>query len=362
MHGSFRSPAETLSFFVKDHADLVLALLKVNQSGVLSDVADLDRSVVKTIISELGTNIIKYATRGVLKVGRLESSGVTFIEIVAEDQGPGIPDLKLAMMERFSTGNSLGLGLPGVKRMADVFSIKSSAENGTSVAVRKRIRGTGNSEVSKPASHLPEMHQLAARTETFSNAYYDISYRVRPLQGEVKSGDMATVIELTGGVLIALVDVSGHGLKASDLANEIRHLISQHASSRITELMMTLHERLRGTLGAAISLLYLDTLRCTLSYCAVGNTAAHRVVGKAWSPISKDGVVGFRLQSLYEDSTALHNGDVILITTDGVAERNARQYVADNASQPAGLIAQGLINKAGRPFDDAGCIVLKWIG
>jgi anti-sigma regulatory factor (Ser/Thr protein kinase) len=362
MQRTFSSPAESESFFISDYADLTLAISKLNQSSLFIKATDGDRSIVQTIISELGTNILKYAKRGVLKIGSYESLGVTFIEIHAEDQGPGIADIELAMKERFSTGNTLGLGLPGVKRMADEFLIKTSVGNGTSISVKKRIFVTSLLEISQPISDSSEVRQCAARTETFKSAYYELSYCVRALQGEVVSGDMATVIELTGGVLIALVDVTGHGLKASELANEIRILISHYATARIAELMTTLHERLKGTCGAAISLLYLDTLRSTLSYYGVGNTAACRVVGKDWHPISKDGVVGCRLPNLVEDRIELRNADVILVTTDGVAKREARQYVVENSAQPGSLIAQGLINKWGRPCDDAACIVLKWVG
>lgn len=361
MPGRHRYPQPSLNFFLKDHSDLVVALLKISQSSLLADVTDIDRSVIKTMASELGTNMIKYARRGVLKVNRIDAAGTSHIEILAEDQGPGIPDLELAMTDRFSTGSSLGLGLPGVKRMADFFSITSSADAGTCVTVRKRVRSRSATQTGRPVDAMQGDPLFAFKAETFKNAQLELACRVRPAQGEIRSGDMATVIELPGGVLVALVDVSGHGFRASELAAEIHLVISRQASARIAELMSTLHDRLRGTLGAAISLMYLDMLNSTVHYCAVGNTAASRVVGKPWRPVSKDGVVGFRLQSLLVENAELSNGDVLMLVTDGVAERHGRQYVAENASLPCNLIAQGLLGKCGRSFDDAGCIILKWI-
>jgi serine/threonine-protein kinase RsbT len=60
--------------------------------------------------------------------------------VVARDQGPGIPDIPQAMRDGFSTGKSLGLGLPGAKRLMDEFEIASEVGKGTTVTMRKWTR------------------------------------------------------------------------------------------------------------------------------------------------------------------------------------------------------------------------------
>ncbi|HAT38709.1 hypothetical protein [Polynucleobacter necessarius] len=62
----------------------------------------------------------------------------------AEDKGPGIANISMAMKDYFTTGNTLGLGLPGVRRMADEFAMESESEENMIVYVRKRIRGNKN--------------------------------------------------------------------------------------------------------------------------------------------------------------------------------------------------------------------------
>jgi serine/threonine-protein kinase RsbT len=62
---------------------------------------------------------------------------LTAILVVAEDQGPGIPDIEQALMDGFSTGKSLGLGLPGAKRLMDSFDIASMPGKGTIVRMKK---------------------------------------------------------------------------------------------------------------------------------------------------------------------------------------------------------------------------------
>jgi len=93
--------------------------------------------MIATAVSELVRNILKYAVSGEICLRPATSMGRRGIEIVALDQGPGIVDCEAAMTDHFSSGGSLGLGLPGVKRMMDEFSLESSPGEGTRVVARK---------------------------------------------------------------------------------------------------------------------------------------------------------------------------------------------------------------------------------
>jgi serine/threonine-protein kinase RsbT len=81
--------------------------------------------MVTTVISELARNIVMYARSGEIRVGLNSSGKRTGLAIAARDEGPGIPDLDLAMLAGYSTSGSPGFGLPGVNNMADDFSIDS---------------------------------------------------------------------------------------------------------------------------------------------------------------------------------------------------------------------------------------------
>jgi serine/threonine-protein kinase RsbT len=70
----------------------------------------------------------------------VQDGGRQGIQVVARDQGPGIPDVALAMQDGYSTGKSLGLGLPGARRIMDDFDIKSAVGEGTTVTMRKWMR------------------------------------------------------------------------------------------------------------------------------------------------------------------------------------------------------------------------------
>jgi len=114
----------------------------VLESTLYSRKAGFDETpshMIATAVSELVRNILKYAGSGEIRLRRVNGPGVRGIEIEATDQGPGIADCELAMTDHFSSAGSLGLGLPGVKRMMDEFSLESTPGEGTRVTVRKWI-------------------------------------------------------------------------------------------------------------------------------------------------------------------------------------------------------------------------------
>src|SRR2546422_357782 len=96
-----------------------------------------DLAVVATAISELARNIVRYAVRGEVILRLIDDNGRRGVEVVATDDGPGIPDITLAMQDGYSTSGSLGLGLPGVRRLMDEFEITSDFGKGTTVTARK---------------------------------------------------------------------------------------------------------------------------------------------------------------------------------------------------------------------------------
>lgn len=96
-----------------------------------------DLVVVPTAISELARNILRYAGRGEIRIGIMRSYQRTGIEVVAADSGPGIADITRALQDGYSSSGSLGLGLPGVRRLVDEFEIHSAPGKGTVVRMVK---------------------------------------------------------------------------------------------------------------------------------------------------------------------------------------------------------------------------------
>jgi serine/threonine-protein kinase RsbT len=129
-----------LSIPVRCEADLAVALGRLSRElrAQLAPEEELVR--IQTALMELARNIVKYAGRGEVRFGCLAEGRNLHCWIEAEDQGPGITDLNQAMQDHFSSGNSLGLGLPGVRRLMDRMEVRSTPGQGTWVRVERRFQ------------------------------------------------------------------------------------------------------------------------------------------------------------------------------------------------------------------------------
>ena len=117
--------------------DIVTARQKGRALATGLGFATGDATLIATAISELARNIVSYARRGEVTLKIVDGPGRQGISVIASDDGPGIPDIRQAMRDGFSTSGSLGLGLPGVRRLMDEFEITSQPGRGTIVAVKK---------------------------------------------------------------------------------------------------------------------------------------------------------------------------------------------------------------------------------
>ncbi len=97
------------------------------------DRADAER--VALAAAELGTNLVRYAHEGILRIALVEGERGTGVLLESRDSGPGIADLEWALRDGTTTGGGLGSGLPGVRRLVDEFAI-ASGPDGTTVEAR----------------------------------------------------------------------------------------------------------------------------------------------------------------------------------------------------------------------------------
>jgi len=121
---------------IASEGDIVLARQQGRNLAGQLGASSIAMTLITTAISELARNIVQYARQGEIVLSVVEGSR-RGIQIVARDQGPGIPNLELAMRDGYSTGGSLGLGLPGARRLMDEFAIDSEVGKGTTVSMRK---------------------------------------------------------------------------------------------------------------------------------------------------------------------------------------------------------------------------------
>lgn len=122
---------------IEREADIVLARQAGRQLAASLGFSTTDQTLIATAISEVARNIVVYALHGEIVLDQTGDGARVGILVMAIDRGPGIDNKELAMRDGFSTKNSLGLGLPGARRLMDDFDLDSVAGRGTTVTMTK---------------------------------------------------------------------------------------------------------------------------------------------------------------------------------------------------------------------------------
>ncbi|GGL62410.1 anti-sigma regulatory factor [Streptomyces fumigatiscleroticus] len=128
------APAETVA--VTSSSDVVTARQMVRTLAQRSGLSLVHQTKLVTAASELGRNMLVYGGGGVVRAAPVSDEGRRGIFVEFTDEGPGIPDVELALTDGWTSGNGMGLGLSGAKRLVDEFEIESGP-GGTTVRIVK---------------------------------------------------------------------------------------------------------------------------------------------------------------------------------------------------------------------------------
>ncbi len=250
---------------------------------------------IEVTAAELASNLLKHRTvRGTIRLRPLHQPGRTGVEIIAEDAGPGIADLDLAM--RRSTAGTLGIGLSGVRRMNDEFDIESGPA-GTRVAARKW--------------HYRENPPQMA-----------FSVLTRPMPGENLNGDGYFIRQVPHLTVAAIIDGLGHGPEAFVAAEAAQRVLEERYRDPPAVVIEACHRALHSTRGAAISLCRIDLQAGRLEHVGIGNVET-RIYGgqEILRPFSFNGTVGMRMERWKVLSYPFSRGMTLVMFSDGISGR-----------------------------------------
>jgi serine/threonine-protein kinase RsbT len=122
---------------IQSAEDVVAIRQAVRQRAVELAFNLVDQTKIVTAASELARNTVQYGGGGRVTIEAVEDLGRRGIRLTFEDDGPGIPDIALAMKDGFTTGGGLGLGLSGARRLSSEFNIHSEPGKGTRVTITR---------------------------------------------------------------------------------------------------------------------------------------------------------------------------------------------------------------------------------
>lgn len=125
--------AESMDIRASD--DVVRVRQAVRKKSIALGLGLVDQTKVVTASSELARNTLDYGGGGAVQIELVENGTRSGLRLTFEDQGPGIPDIAQALTDGYTTGNGMGLGLSGAKRLSDEFEIWSKPGEGTRVSI-----------------------------------------------------------------------------------------------------------------------------------------------------------------------------------------------------------------------------------
>jgi serine/threonine-protein kinase RsbT len=136
---SFRVHTGGTELVVPIRAEVDVLLARQEARRLASDLrfSSAELTLIATVISEVARNIVSYAGKGEIVLRIVQQGQRRGLLVIARDRGPGIADIELALQDGYSTSRSLGLGLPGSKRLMDEFNIVSEAGRGTEITMTK---------------------------------------------------------------------------------------------------------------------------------------------------------------------------------------------------------------------------------
>lgn len=180
----------------------------------------------------------------------------------------------------------------------------------------------------------------------------------RPKQGQTVSGDVYVVLEQQQSILATVVDGLGGGSEAAHAALKAEEVIRQNSDRPLKEIIRMAHTALHHTRGAVIGMLRLESEKRRATYIGVGNIGVQVYSQRSIKPISKNGILGFRLPTLLELTYTYDVSDTFVLFSDGISGRFAQDRQLD-VKPPPQQIANVVMQGYGKAIDDATVVVIR---
>ncbi|QIZ77689.1 SpoIIE family protein phosphatase [Ferrimonas lipolytica] len=187
------------------------------------------------------------------------------------------------------------------------------------------------------------------------------SIRNRPFLDEAVSGDAIVCFEHEHWQLLAIIDGAGHGWDAHRLSVEMADYLERRSGIEAPQQMIQeLHQLTMPSIGAAVSIVVIDTINNSLTFAGVGNVSAYLLGHKDHSFHSSDGSVGYNLRRITSEQQALLAGDCIVMHSDGIQSRFFTQFDESCKRLNPEDFVDYIFAHFAKEHDDASCLVYRY--
>jgi anti-sigma regulatory factor (Ser/Thr protein kinase) len=293
------------------------------------------------IIAEITSNLVKHTEKGGEILARVFKTPVPGIEFVAVDRGPGMNKPAKMLEDGSSTSNTLGQGLGAISRLSGVFDLYSLPGWGTVLFSRIYL----NKNAVLPQSRI----EINAINVCKTN--------------ETLCGDQWWAESDGKKCRLAMIDGLGHGIFANRAAKDAVDAFRLGPQPAPVDQLRALHERLKKTRGAVITVAYLDMINQQLRYSGVGNITM-KIVSSSSSKgcLSYNGIVGHIMPATLNNHSLQidRRSDLIVMHSDGLSARwDLQKY--PGIFQHHGMTICGVLYKDfDRNNDDSTVLVAKF--
>ena len=298
-----------------------------------------DCDEIALVVSELGSNLVRHAKGGTIKLSQIEAAGRMGIRIETEDFGPGITDVERALTDGFSTAGSLGFGLGTVNRLMDDLEVYSRSPTGVHLVSQRWMR--------------PQRKELRAEDLRFGAA-------TRPYRYLPENGDAFVIMQWERFALAGVIDGLGHGPFAQRAAQSARQYLEQHFDQPLDSLFRGVQRACRATRGVVMALARFDLARNLLTVASVGNIEV-RLFGSTehFSLIVRRGVIGLNAPSPAILEHPWTPQCILVMHSDGLRSHWNWSEFPELYTAPPDVIAQRLLHALGKVEDDATVVVAR---
>ncbi len=326
---------------IEHSSDVSAARRIITESAMKIGFDGKARNEISIVVTELATNILTYAGKGMLHFGSFSKDQREGIQIEAIDSGPGFADIDRAMEDGYSTSNSLGYGLGTVNRLMDEVEIdrETKGEYGAHVVARKWIQ---------------------RHTSVWSRCPYDIGIATRPHPGMKLNGDFYVVKPHGSSILTAVIDGLGHGQFAHRAAQKAAQYIDTHPCETFENLFQGTFRSCRGTRGVVMALLRLDWEHNSATFSSIGNIEVKTWNGKntVQFPIRR-GIIGVNAPKPIVSRVAWDLDFITVLFTDGLTSHWTWNEISNLVSGTSSHMAREMLRIYGKDNDDATVMVIK---
>jgi anti-sigma regulatory factor (Ser/Thr protein kinase) len=295
---------------------------------------------IALVSRELASNLVKHAGKGTIIITPLHDLERRGIQIQSIDTGPGIRDVERAIVDGFSTSDSLGYGLGTANRLMDELDITSEPGQGTQVICRRWIR------VEQSASRQCPLEFGAAT-------------RAHPKMMGV-NGDTFIIKQWNHCTLTGVIDGLGHGQWAQRASQTARRYIETHFDQPLVDIFRGVGRSCKPTRGVVMALALFNWEHDKLTFASIGNVETRVFnTSKPTRFIVRRGIVGMNAPAPTITEDDWDPSSILIMHSDGLSSHWHWEDYPGLAQKSANDIAYTLLHALAKDDDDATIVVVR---